>query len=340
MCSASYGTRSPRATAIRSSSASRLSSESTSWNTSATRRYDSTSASGRPVTSPTRAAWLRPSERAEAACRTMDGSSADAEPILTPVRLHEPADTRRVRPRPEAATRAVGAGRRLELSPGRPVVGGSPASGEVVSVAPLERDIHLQAAEVAVAGVRVPGALVTVDAEECTAKRDGERRMGVAMPGDRQRSVRATELPEPECPRSAREVGARESPRHAPGIDAPQAQSEPAAVGKPRGKRAPEPRPRREHHGKPTVDPHERPPAHGELTPRPAVGDPFEIVAIGASPVPERRRRPREVRGALVCPGQLSVVVDDYPKRANRRRPPHGSSAAARERRAGQCKGE
>src|SRR5829696_5556279 len=49
MCSASYGISSPRVSAIRSRSASGSCSDSTSWKTSARRRYDSTSASGRPA---------------------------------------------------------------------------------------------------------------------------------------------------------------------------------------------------------------------------------------------------------------------------------------------------
>src|SRR5579871_1375965 len=108
----------------------------------------------------------------------MRRTSASARPILTPTRagsgpdpLDQAAHTGAVRPRPETAARAVGPDGRLELGPGRPVVGRPPAGREVPAVAPLERDVHLEPAVVAVPGVGGPGALVAVDAEECAAER-------------------------------------------------------------------------------------------------------------------------------------------------------------------------
>src|SRR5207244_858712 len=75
-------------------------------------------------------------------------------------RLEKPADAGGVRPRGKAAARPLRAGGGLELSPDGPVVGRAPAPNELGAVVPHEAVVHLEAAVVAVAGVRRPGSLV------------------------------------------------------------------------------------------------------------------------------------------------------------------------------------
>src|SRR4051812_25745678 len=73
------------------------------------------------------------------------------------------AEPRSIRPGPETPA-SEGSFRRPDLLERRPVVGRALVPEEPGSVMALERDAHLQAAPVGVAGVR-PAPLVAVDAE-------------------------------------------------------------------------------------------------------------------------------------------------------------------------------
>src|SRR3954468_18673739 len=183
MCSASYGIRSPSVTTMRSRRSSRLCSESTSWNTSARRRYDSASASGRPLPFPLTATSSSCVCAAAADRVTMRPSSAVAHAtLIVPeggLSLDQAAGAGGVRPGIEASARLVRAYRHPDLRPDRPVVRGAPAGDEIGAVEALEPPVHLEAAVVAVPRVRVPGALELVDAEEGRAERRRQRPVAV-----------------------------------------------------------------------------------------------------------------------------------------------------------------
>src|SRR3954454_3917628 len=233
MCSASYGTRSPSVSAMRSRSASGSCSESTSWNTSARRRYDSTSASGRPPAfTPGTSAGRR--RRAIALLHTirrpigapsgrLEGRSGRVVPSSD-----EAAGAGGVRPGVEAAAGAVRARRRLDLRPGGPTVGRAPAGEEVGAVGAHEGPVHLEAPVEAVPRVGVPRALVAVDAHEGGGQAvAGDPSLGRVL-RDGERCRRRPLLPEMERPaavvgaaRGAERVRRRRLPAGVDGLEPP-----------------------------------------------------------------------------------------------------------------------
>ncbi len=145
-------------------------------------------------------------------------------------RSEKPAGCGRVGPRAETAPRA----RRREPPPGAaPRRARRPpcrTAQELGPVEPLEVEVHLEPAVVAVAGIRSPGALVAVDAGE-VGREPGRKRGLPAWRAGRPRVLppRAL-LPEHEGPAIVPRTGARKCPRDPAGVDLAKAQREPAAV--------------------------------------------------------------------------------------------------------------
>src|SRR5581483_5284993 len=142
-----------------------------------------------------------------------------ARHLDTPEASAKAAGTRRAGPRSEAATGVIRACRRLELRPGRPAVGGAPAAEVVAPVEPLEAEVHLQAAVVAVAGVRVPAALVVMDAQEGAREETREPWARAAVEKDAESCLREPFLPEEERRCAVTRTGSSEAPGDDPRVD-------------------------------------------------------------------------------------------------------------------------
>ena len=130
--------------------------------------------------------------------------------------LDQAAGAGSVRPRVEAPSRAVRAGRRPGAAPRPASCRRCPSGGRSRGRTGSGTDVHLEPPVEAVAGVRVPGTLVVMDAEERVAEPGWDRRMPVP---EHLRVAAASRrcLPQVERRRTSLPVGAREAARDIPG---------------------------------------------------------------------------------------------------------------------------